>query len=51
MACITKRPNGSYQIAIYLGTTPDGKKSRKYLTRKSLKEARKIARELEMTAK
>ena len=54
MAYIRKRPNGTYQAAVYVGLSPDEldskgnpKKLYEYITRDTKKEAKEAARELE----
>lgn len=51
MASIRKRPNGSFQATIYLGLSVEGKRIRKYLTRRTLKEAKIAAHDLELRNK
>lgn len=51
MTSITKRPNGSYQATICAGVDTEGKRIRKYLTRKTLKEAKKATFEFEQINK
>lgn len=47
MASIRKLKNGNYQATIYVGRDADGKHLRKYVTKPSLKECKKAAREIE----
>lgn len=47
MASIKKRKNGSYQATIYIGRDAKGKQLFKYVTRPTLKECKKAAREIE----
>jgi len=47
MASIRKLPNGTFQATIYLGRDANNKQIRKYITRKTEKEARSVARQIE----
>lgn len=47
MASFKKRPNGSYQATIYVGRDEDGKQLFEYVTKPTLKECKKAAREIE----
>lgn len=47
MASITKRPNGSYQAAIYVGRDDDGKHIRRTVTKPTLRECRAAVKEIE----
>lgn len=47
MASIQKRPNGKYQATIYVGKDENGKQIRKYVTKSTLMECKRAAREIE----
>ncbi|MCO1599877.1 hypothetical protein [Desulfosporosinus nitroreducens] len=51
MASIVRRPNGTYQATICFGVDPEGKRARKYLTRKTLKEIKDAVFEIELERK
>jgi len=51
MASFKKRPNGKYQATISLGRDENGKRVVKYVTKNTLRECQRAARELELDYK
>jgi len=49
MAYITKRKNGRWQAVVYMGRDENGKPIRRAVTKDTMMEAKRAAREIEAT--